>query len=159
MPDEIWKDVPGQEGRYIVSNHGRVIGPSGRVLKPWYHKGYPYVHLGNKKTKALVPSLVLLAFVSPRPEGSVICHANGDRADSRLENLRYDTQRENTRDTVMYCGINTQKLSPSDVEELAVRRKSGERRSALAKEFGVDESTIWRAVSGRTFTRLKEGAV
>jgi hypothetical protein len=155
MP-EIWKDVPGQEGRYRVSNLGRVIGPSGRVLKPWFHKGYPYVHIGGKRDKSLVCYLVLRAFVGERPDGFVICHANGDRSDSRLENLRYDTQRENTRDTVMYGGINTQKLSPSSVEELVRRRRGGERRKDLAKEYGVDESTIWRAVSGRTFTRLRE---
>jgi len=152
---EVWREIPGYEGRYSASSQGRVLGPSGKILKPWIHKGYPYVHLGAGN-KTLVAYVVLLAFVGPRPPGYSICHGNGDRLDSRLENLRYDTAQENTRDTVMYCGINTQKLSPLDVLDIARRRKNGEKRKSLAAEYGVNESTIWRAVTGRSFQRLAE---
>ena len=42
--------------------------------------------------------LVMLAFRGERPAGMDICHANGDPADNRLTNLRYDTRRENIAD-------------------------------------------------------------
>lgn len=157
MPEE-WRDIPGYEGRYRVSSIGRIRGPSGKILHPWFNKGYPYFHLGAGR-KRLVAWAVLAAFVGPRPEDQVIRHLNGDRSDSRVENLAYGTQQENCQDTAMYCGINTQRLSPSDVAEIKNRRRNGESRRALAKEYQVDESTIWRAVTGRTFARLLEEAV
>lgn len=42
--------------------------------------------------------LVMQAFRGERPAGMDVCHGNGDPADNRLENLRYDTRRANIED-------------------------------------------------------------
>lgn len=118
---ERWLPVPGYEGHYEVSDLGRVRAlprrtlhvssrfPNGRwhTLKGGLRKlscidpGYLYLNLrlpeGGKALRS-VHSLVLEAFVGPRPEGMVTRHLNGDRTDARLENLTYGTPSENMYD-------------------------------------------------------------
>ncbi len=93
---EIWKACPGYDG-YEVSTLGRVRSPD-QILStaPGSH-GYPQVQLrrGNVRT---VHSLVLEAFVGPRPEGMEACHDDGDKLNAKLINLRWDTPGANGQD-------------------------------------------------------------
>ncbi|WP_372462860.1 NUMOD4 motif-containing HNH endonuclease [Rhodococcus rhodochrous] len=123
MPDstpiEIWKPIPGFEGYYDVSNQGNVrgldrivpAGPrqyriKGKVLKPRVNVQTSYLSVSLRKNGAThylhIHTLVLLAFVSPRPDGMEVCHNNGDRSDNRLSNLRYGTPSENGHDAVRH---------------------------------------------------------
>lgn len=112
---EQWRPIPGYEGYYEVSDHGRVrsldrtiersngqeVRRKGRVLRPGtYVSGHKHVnlHAPERKRKWRVHHLVLLAFVGPMPEGMEVCHNNGNPADNRLENLRYDTHSSNLLD-------------------------------------------------------------
>ena len=103
---EAWRPIPGYEGKYRVSNEGSVESfqrRSPRRLKAQIHpQGYWYVTLwANGKAKVFtVHSLVLMAFVGPRPDGMVVRHLNGDPADNRIVNLVYGTPSENQRDSV-----------------------------------------------------------
>ena len=115
--DEIWLHIPGYDGYYEVSNLGRVrsvdrliansLGRTrwypGRILKEFHPRqpwSYPMVIVGRRPHQKVmkVHSLVLAAFVGPRPEGMVTRHLNGDSTDNRLENLRYGTPSENMLD-------------------------------------------------------------
>lgn len=110
---EVWMPVPEFPG-YEVSNHGRVrtyfarskslktvIGEKPRIMNHSYgRRGYHRVTLrcdGKQSTKS-VHSLVLTAFVGPRPVGGVCCHGNGDVNDNRVSNLRWGTHMDNERD-------------------------------------------------------------
>lgn len=166
--EERWADIPGYPGyqasdqgrirsvdREVVYSNGRRRKYPGRVRKPFYRNGYPYLHVTFSSGNVLVPYLVLLAFVGPRPKGYEICHGNDDPTDNRLSNLRYDTRRENRRDIVSNNGTNTQKLKPENVLEAVRRRKAGEKVKDLAAEYGVHVSTMRRAINGVTFTRVE----
>lgn len=114
---EIFKDIPGYEGLYQCSSLGRVkslerkiIYPNGslqpyreRFLKQAQQKlGYLIVVLykdGIVKT-IFVHYLVMLTFVSPRPEGMEIDHKNTIRVDNRLSNLHYCTRKENMNNCI-----------------------------------------------------------
>lgn len=118
---EIWKPVAGYEGRYSVSNLGRVKSLK-RVTEP-LHGGHPRIcpetilkgeqntrdhhyrvrlYINTETRRFLVHRLVLTAFVGPCPDGMVGCHNNGDPTDNRLENLRWDTQSANVRDQIAH---------------------------------------------------------
>lgn len=103
---EIWKDVLGYEGKYMVSNLGRVKSIIRRgVVKdtfftPWKnHNGYYLVSLrkDGKKTGKTVSILVWEAFNGPVPKGMEVNHINEDKSDNRLVNLNLLTPSQNCR--------------------------------------------------------------
>ena len=113
---ENWKPVVGYEGLYEVSDQGRVrsldrvvpharsgvMKRKGKILKqsPINQDGYLAIglHRNGHQKKRMVHRLVLMAFVGPCPEGMEGCHNNGVNTDNRLENLRWDTPKENSED-------------------------------------------------------------
>lgn len=120
---EQWRPVVGYEGFYEVSDQGRVRSLDhyvqhgrwgghhqrlirGRVLKPGTVGEYRFVNLSrpgeSKATVVRIQTLVVEAFIGPRPFGHVICHTNGDGADNSVTNLRYDTFGNNNLDTVRH---------------------------------------------------------
>lgn len=114
---ERWLPVDGFPG-YEVSNHGQVRGlprtidtvrgprtVRGCVLSQWTTpKGHKSVSLRGTRGQLtrLVHSLVLTAFVGPRPDGYECCHSDGDPANNHVWNLRWDTSSENNFDTVRH---------------------------------------------------------
>lgn len=100
---EQWKDVPGYEGRYQVSDHGRVRNGVGHVLATnEQNSGYLIVHLysGGRATRKphLVHRLVLAAF-----EGADEAHVNhrdGVKHNNRRSNLERATPSENMQHAV-----------------------------------------------------------
>lgn len=106
IENECWKPIKGYEGRYEVSNKGRVrshVGKRVRCLSPRIiRNGYQIVDLctnGECKTM-LVHRIVGAAFLCDDgeiPSGLHIDHLNGIRYDNILENLRLVTNSENCR--------------------------------------------------------------
>lgn len=119
FPNEQWRPIPGYEGRYDVSDHGRVKSLARTVYdKSGHPRPYPerllrpgprpdghlgvVLHVNGKRDSQLVHRLVLLAFVGLRPDGTEACHNNGVGTDNRLVNLRWDTHPGNSRDMVRH---------------------------------------------------------
>jgi len=171
---EIWKDIPGYEGRYQASTEGRIRGVDrqqavvykdgrsenrllkGRVLSTCPgSNGYPYVGLRKARdtdnaTFCPVPHLVALTFIGPRPEGLVVCHADGNKNNNRLENLRYDTQTENQID-IYRIGGKCGKLSIEQVKDIKQRLARGESKSSIGRAFGVSKTAIYYIAKGEHF--------
>lgn len=123
MKKEKWRNIPGWEQFYQVSDSGDVrsltrkilkkqqsgkFGPSlhqGRKLKKRAIKnGYSVVSLcrfGKSKT-FYVSRLVLLAFRGNCPENQECCHNDGSRSNDTLNNLRYDTRSANALDRIKH---------------------------------------------------------
>lgn len=160
---EIWKPVVGYEAEYEVSNIGRVRRiKTGRVLKPRITPhGYNRVVLSKGEAKhALVHRLVLAAFCGPRPDGMESCHGNGDRADNRIENLRWDTRANNHADKKLHgtlargerCGKS--KLTEADVR-FARAMKGVISTSEIARRLGVVRRTVAHIFNGDTWSHVK----
>lgn len=104
---ETWKEITWTNGRYFVSDEGRVMSRNGwkkktvdpdGVMRPTPHPaGYLKVNLfvNRKYYTCLVHNLVMSAFVGDS-EGRDVNHKNGIKTDNRLCNLEYCTRQENT---------------------------------------------------------------
>lgn len=110
---EQWLPVPGFEGRYDVSDLGRVRSwvrwlrePDAalpRILSPGLSSaGYPQVVLSKPRVTRTVRDLVACAFHGSRPDGMEVRHLNGDSTDARACNLAYGTSSENNHDIVRH---------------------------------------------------------
>lgn len=113
--NEQWKDILNYNGRYLVSDLGRVksiartIGygkgylmPE-KILSPFPDKdGYLKVSLciGNRRSVyQSVHKIVATHFITANlPEGFHICHKDGNRANNRADNLYVGNIETNTLD-------------------------------------------------------------
>lgn len=167
---EIWKDVVGYEGFYMVSNLGRVKSlPNSRrkierIMKQVkynkFHFGLTLCKNGVRKIKN-THTMVLEAFVGPRPsEDMEACHGDSNPENNRVENLRWDTKKGNAKDRSDAMAQHGEKngvsiLKNSDVVEIKRRLKNGERGAHLAKEFGVTKGAIYNIKDGYTWSWLQ----
>lgn len=117
--DEAWKPVVGWEDTYEVSSLGRLRSLDrvlngragsqrlhrGKVLKPkrseFGHESY-CLTAGDSPSWRTIHSLVLEAFVGPRPDGAFGCHNDGAPSNNRAANLRWDTPTNNSLDAVKH---------------------------------------------------------
>lgn len=112
--EEIWKDIEGYEGKYQVSNLGRVrsldrkIGNyfrQGKVLKPCVTRnGYLQVYLYNKNSimkPRRIHRLVANAFI-PKPKDKLeVNHIDGNKNNNNMENLEWCTSSENKKHAIL----------------------------------------------------------
>lgn len=159
---EIWKPVVGYETLYEVSNFGHIKNVKTGYIKKFTHnkqKKRPCVGLwSNNKLKLIYPhKAVLEAFVSTRPIGMEACHNNGDPFDNRLENLRWDTPKNNQLDRIKHGTSNRgERCAASKLTEDQARaiRTDTRLQRIIAAEYGVRENTISRIKSGKRWSHL-----
>ena len=164
---EVWKDIPGYEGRYQVSDLGRVRSVNrqiqrvrkngtvirsnvrGNVLKPSWSP-YAHVNLGKTETRN-VHQLVALAFLGACPPSLEVLHRDGDRTNNTPDNLVYGTHSENHLDITRH---NKRKLTISAVHEIRRLRESGDSVVSLKTKFNVGETTIRSILSGESYAHV-----
>lgn len=123
--EEIWKDIKGYEGKYQVSNLGRVkslkrykrYGNTIKlyediILKQGKVYNYSIVNLCKNKTikNFRVHRLVAQAFI-PNPQNKQqVNHIDGNRQNNNVKNLEWCTSKENI--THSYKKLNRQPNKP-----------------------------------------------
>ena len=167
--EEIWKDIPGYEGRYQASNRGRVKNLERKVNTRYGYRtirekilkqhirdraGHLGCSLGKGSHNIGVHRAVAMAFHGLPPDGMEVLHINGIPTDNRPENLRYGTQLENILD-VYYLGRPWKKLTIDDVEGIRFGLFSGHTYTELAAQYEVAVGTIRDIDSGRRYSWLK----
>lgn len=171
---EEWKVIPGFEGRYSVSNMGRVkvhesyLNASNgnkrrkpeKILKPnRNNSGYRTVGLGRRvdgtrRTKT-IHKLVAIAFV-PNPDGKpVINHKDENKDNNRADNLEWCTYKENihyNNDSAIVRGAERQRqyFGQYDLDGNLVKVWHGFKK--LDRETEYCRRTVTRCCQGKIET-------
>lgn len=150
---EQWRTHP-RFTDYEVSDFGRVRRRTavkgsrpGRMKSPTLSTtGYLIVNIEGKPRK--IHTLVLEAFVGPRPGRQDGCHLDGDRTNNVLPNLRWASRSENMRHARLH-GTDSRcerhpmaKLTMAQVQEIRRRHAAGTLQRELAAAFGVSRAHI-----------------
>lgn len=100
---EIWKDIPGFDGKYQASNYGNVKSLNYRhtnkecIMKTHLCRGYVRVRLCKNgiHTSHNVHRLVYEAFIGPIPDGMQVNHIDEDKSNNKIDNLNLMTPKQN----------------------------------------------------------------
>ena len=104
--EEIWRDIKGFEGKYMVSNLGRVkslnYNKTGKEkIMKGVPDGYGYFQLSlckeGKVKNCRINRLVAQAFIPNTESKPQVNHIDGDKTNNRVTNLEWTTQEENMR--------------------------------------------------------------
>ncbi|WP_110931075.1 NUMOD4 domain-containing protein [Paenibacillus bouchesdurhonensis] len=180
---EIWKDAPGYEGYYQVSNTGKVrsldrtvLDKNGRsmqykgvLLTPQYNEfGYQKVVLmkGGRGKSFKIHQLVALAFIKNEDGHQCVNHKNGDKTNNNVQNLEWCSFSYNIQhayDTGLkapyerYGEKNPKaKLTNEEVEEIrSLHKRNGGPFGTMyfSRVYGVHKDTITNLIKGKTYAR------
>ncbi len=164
--EEIWKDIPGYEGYYQVSNKGRVrcleryvsrndgrhglviqrVDP--RIIRPLTLKtGYKSVmlHKEGKTKRTTIHRLVALAFI-PNPHNKrTVNHKDGVRTNNNVENLEWCTQSENILHASRVLHTLTFHGKPVRCIETGEEFRSAKE---AARKYGLADTNLSSAIRG-----------
>lgn len=170
---ELWKDIPGYEGRYQASNLGRirsinhyVSGKSrygkpfkrlvrGRILRPGrYNKdGHVSVVLGHGTNGSPVHQLIALTFLGDRPKGYDVRHLDGNPQNNKLSNLAYGTRTQNILD-VYNQGKAWRKTTKEQAIKVRELLKTGISCTLISDKTGVSIYAVYAIKQRRCFKWL-----
>jgi hypothetical protein len=177
---EVWRPIAGYEGRYDVSNLGRVRSLSrrtakdgrmieGKILSPsshrWGHQSISLYDLGGREKRFGVHRLVLEAFNGPCPEGMEGCHDDGNPSNNRIENLRWDTPKNNHADkyrhgTILFGERNTSaRITAEIVGEIFQLRIGGMRVHRIGELFGLSKQHVSDILNRKRWQHVDTGIV
>lgn len=165
-----YRDIPGYEGKYRVSDCGVVESRTyltrfeWRPLKDRFDSsGYKHVVLYGEHgpTTFKLHRLVLESFVGPCPEGMQARHLDGNKTNNCLTNLRWGSRKENAFDKERHGthprgeAVWNCKLTDADVRRLRSLVKSGHSIRSIAKILGVSAETARQASCGNTWKHIQ----
>lgn len=158
MLEERWLAVKSYEGRYEVSNYGKVrslVNPDKQVvLKPGRQSsGYLTVYLYDGKSPSkgksyLLHLLVMAAFGKPGLPGQTQCnHKDLDKSNNHIDNLEWNTPKENVNHAIEAgIGVGERhsrcRLSDVDIAKIRERIASGEVCSSIAVDYKISAGYV-----------------
>lgn len=165
MKNEIWKDIPGYEGLYQVSNIGRVkslarknsnVCLKTRILTERVNQnGYILYCLQKNKERKWnrVHRLVAACFI-PNPNNyPVVNHIDGNKTNNKIENLEWCTRSYNTKHAYK-TGLRKKYIGNKNVLSKPIIQydtnmniiKEWESCNIASKELNISHGNIWRSM-------------
>lgn len=158
---ENWREIPGYEGLYEVSDIGNVRSIcrvvhyangstrtiQGKVLTKNLSNGYHAVTLSRNNSQKifLVHRLVALLFLGSPKSNEVVNHKDGNKTNNAAINLEWCTQKENVRHAITHLGVNYNN------HPKRVIRSDGRVFSSIkdaAKSSNTSRGNIWHQING-----------
>lgn len=110
---EIWRQIPGYNGKYCISNFGNVLsrnflntGVDKLLVLKKHHSGYLFVRLCNGSSddqkNLTVHSLVAKAFIPNPSNKRCVNHIDGNKHNNHVDNLEWVTHKENSQHAIKH---------------------------------------------------------
>ena len=98
----------------------------------------------------------MLAWNGPTPSGLMILHGEKGGLDNSVANLSFGTGSKNQgedrrRDGTLPCGEKHGRAKLTEEQVREIRSRSGNSITALAKEYGVSQRSIYGIINGITW--------
>ena len=163
--EEEFKDIPGYEGLYKVSNTGSVYSILGNRKLNGSDKGDGYNRVTLTKEGQIkrfnVHRLVMLAFIGP--SDLQVNHIDGNKSNNCLDNLQYVSKSENmlhAYKTGLNVGLKGEdnaasKLTKKQVIEIKQLLKEGNSQSSIAKKYNVCQTNISKIFLGKIWNNVE----
>lgn len=170
---ERWKDIPGYEGYYKISDFGRVkslqrkvpfkgrtLTVRARVRKLQYDSdGYIILVLSkHNSTKTIkVHRVVATVFKTNKRNLPIVNHLDGNKSNNYYKNLQWATESDNQQHALelgLRTSFSNSKFSAADIAYIRNSVKGGVKQKQIAKEFKTTPSTICYIVNYKTFKRV-----
>ncbi len=177
MPKKVYKDIPGYEGIYGISQNGEIISYARikkgmnnsisrnpeRILKQTgkNQKRYHGVSLAKDgiSIRKQVHRLVYTTFIGNIPKGKQINHIDGNKLNNNLSNLELCTPKQNIRHA-WKTGLarktreNTySKLKIEEVKRIRILAKQGLYHREIAKMFNVSRQHITAIINDKHWVK------
>ena len=150
MREEIWRDIKGYEGKYMVSNLGRVkslnYNKTGKEkIMKGVPDGYGYFQLSlckeGKVKNCRINRLVAQAFI-PNPDNlPEVNHKDKIRTNNRVDNLEWCTTQYNVEYSKAKAVIGINKVSGLILEFPSANEAK--------RQTGINQSNIIQCCKGR----------
>lgn len=176
---EMWKPIPGFSG-YEASSLGRIrsywrcakgkgrgakeICDTPKIMKQICVKsGHMQITIGQGDARRVIKVhvLILLAFAGPKPFGKICCHNDGNPQNNSAENLRWDTYKSNSRDTIAHGRHDPRRgerqRGSKLTAELVIQIRSTEgvvSQAEWASRLGVSRATIYAVRSFKKWAHV-----
>lgn len=156
---------------YFVSNYGRIVGMTtakpGTILKPSENPETGYFSVKLIETDGVarhnyVHRTVLRAFCGEVADGIQGAHRDGNKANNRLDNLRWDTPAGNASDKIEHGTLLIGSGHPNSKinEEMAAIIKrmllSGDRQADISRTLDVHISCVANIAQDKTWKHVGE---
>lgn len=143
IKEEIWKDIKGYEGLYMVSNTGRVWScRQSREMKQSVSKGYLLISLSKlgNKYKTSVHRLVAGSFVDNPEHKKEVNHIDEDKLNNSVSNLEWCTSKENANHGTRNKRISDWNIENSRFEIRGVLMMDKNTEKVLAKFETINDA-------------------
>ena len=156
----VWSCVGKSKRKKFLGSHWRQLRtePS--------RNGVPYPRLALRREsdarrhERYVHTLVLEAFVGPKPAGTRCLHGDGDPTNNHPWNLRWGTQRENGEDARRHGTLATgsrlpqARLHEEQIPLIRALLRDGWMHKDVAEHFDVSPGMIGDVARGRTWKHV-----
>ena len=162
--EEIWKDVKGYEGRYMVSNKGNVLSlkyhnsnTEKQLVKNRNNTGYLNVSLCKDGVIDFigVHRLVALHFIpNDNPEVKTqVNHIDTNRENNCVENLEWISPSDNLKQSSRVFKVNTtRKKAPELVEYTVKKKKRGNPKPVLQYTLDGEFIREWKSATEAAYS-------